>query len=138
MLEMAPKLKRILTDLAGYGLILLGIATGWLPGPGGIPLILAGLGLLSINNKWAHDLREYALKNGGKAVEVLFPANRLVQFLYDLLVILLLVLVGVFAWRHAALWQISLAIGLFCVALAIAGLNRDRAARLKRSIKKDP
>jgi len=40
--------KRIATDAAGYGLILLSLAVGWLPGPGGIPLLVAGLGLLSI------------------------------------------------------------------------------------------
>lgn len=135
---MKEKTKRILTDIAGYGLILLGIATGWLPGPGGIPLVLAGLGLLSINNTWARDLREYMLKNGGKAVQVLFPANRFVQVMYDIVVVLLLALVGVLAWRHAALWQISLAVGLFFVSLLIAGLNRDRATSLKRALTKSP
>jgi hypothetical protein len=128
---MTNKLKRILTDVAGYGLILLGIATGWLPGPGGIPLIVAGLGLLSINNKWAQDLRDYVLKNGGKLVKVLFPNNRFVEWLYDILVVLLLVLVAALAWRHAAWWQISLSIALFFIALFIASMNRDRLKRIR-------
>jgi hypothetical protein len=128
---MTKKLKRILTDIAGYGLILLGIATGWLPGPGGIPLIVAGLGLLSIHNKWAQELRDYVLENGGKLVKILFPSNRFVQFMYDLLVALLLVLVAVLAWRHAAIWQISLAIALFFISLFIVLMNRDRLQRFK-------
>lgn len=123
--------KRIAIDTAGYFLILLGIAFGWLPGPGGIPLIVAGLGLLSINNKWAHDLREYVLERGGKLVKVLFPNNKFVEFLYDLIVVLLLILVGVLAWHHAAIWQISLAILLFFIALFIAAMNRDRLQRIK-------
>lgn len=135
---MNHKLKRIGTDIAGYGLILLGIAFGWLPGPGGIPLVLAGLGLLSINNKWAKDLREYILKHGGKIVQVLFPANRKIQILYDIVVVLLLVLVGVLAMRHAAWWQVTLAGILFFVALLIAGLNRDRITTLKQKVTGKP
>lgn len=128
--------KRIVTDAAGYALLILAIASGWLPGPGGIPLALAGLGLLSIHNKWAQDLRDYILKHGGKFVQVLFPQNRFVQALYDLVVALLLALVAVLAWRHAALWQTSLAVALFFISLLIAGLNRDRASRLKQKITK--
>jgi hypothetical protein len=128
---MSKKLKRILTDIAGYGLILLGIATGWLPGPGGIPLIVGGLGLLSINNVWAQKLRDYILKNGGKVVKSIFPNNPVVEFLYDLIVVLLFMLVGALAWWHNAIWQISMAIGLFFIALFIASVNRDRLQRFK-------
>ncbi len=37
-------------------LILLGLLTGWLPGPGGIPLTLAGLAVLASEFAWAHRL----------------------------------------------------------------------------------
>lgn len=133
---MPPRLKRIFTDIAGYGLVLLGVALGWLPGPGGIPLVLAGLGLLSIHNEWARRLREYLLEHSGKFAEKLFPNNRTIQILYDIVVVLILILVGVLAWRHAALWQITLASILFFLALLIAGLNRDRASRLKKKLVK--
>lgn len=133
MKQMQSKTKRILTDIAGYGLILVGILLSPVPGPGGIPIILGGLALLSINNKWAHDLREYLLRNGGKLVKVLFPDLPHIQLLYDIVVVLLLGLVAVLAWMHAAVWQISLAAFLFLLAVLIAGLNRDRAARLKNS-----
>jgi hypothetical protein len=133
---MNKRIKRIATDVAGYGLIVLGVALGWLPGPGGIPLIVAGLGLLSINNKWAHELREYLLKHGGNFVQRAFPSNPLVQWTYDAAAILLLVLVSVLAWRHAAIWQISLATALFFLALFIAAMNRDRFNRLKQRLHK--
>jgi hypothetical protein len=133
---MKEKTKRILTDIAGYLLIVGGILLSPIPGPGGIPLILAGLALLSINNKWAHDLREHLLQNGGKLVQMLFPDRPHIQLLYDIGVVGLLGVVAALAWQHAALWQISLAILLFFLALLIAGLNRDRAVRLKRSIGK--
>ncbi len=123
--------KRIAVDAAGYLLIITAALTGWLPGPGGIPLFIAGLGLLSINNEWARKLRDYLLKNGGKVVKVIFPPNPIIQWLYDAIVVLLWALVAVLAWRHAAVWQISLAIALFFGATAIALLNRDRFSRLK-------
>jgi hypothetical protein len=123
--------KRIATDAAGYLLLIAAALTGWLPGPGGIPLALAGLGLLSINNEWAKRLRDYLLDHGGKIVQVLFPKNPFFEWFYDILVLLMLGLVTFLAFRHAAIWQISLAVGLFFAALAIALLNRDRLNRLK-------
>ena len=123
--------KRIATDSAGYLLLVAALLTGWLPGPGGIPLALAGLGLLSINNEWAKRLREWLIQRGGRVVKVLFPNNPYVQWFYDVLVVLLLVLVGIMAEQHNAIWQISLAIFAFCIALLIALMNRDRLERLK-------
>ena len=124
--------KRIITDVAGYLLILGGVAFGWLPGPGGIPLVVAGLGLLSINNEWAARLRDYLLKHGGEFVKVMFPDNKYIQWFYDILVATLLVLVAVLAFNYAALWQITIAIALFFMAIFIAALNRDRYTRIKR------
>lgn len=40
----------------GLLLVLLGLATGWLPGPGGIPLILGGLAVWASEFHWAHRL----------------------------------------------------------------------------------
>src|SRR4051812_2537667 len=105
-------LKRFLTDLAGYLLILLGVAFGWLPGPGGIPLIIGGLGLLSINNEWAARLRTYLLKHGGNLVKLVFPTHPYVQWLYDIICAGLLALVTVLAWQHSPFWKVSLAVSL--------------------------
>ena len=123
--------KRIATDAAGYGLILLSLAVGWLPGPGGIPLLVAGLGLLSINNSWAERLRTHLLNHGGKLMVLVFPPNRLVQWLYDGVVVLLLATVTVLLYRHRAVWQVSLGIAGFFIALAIAFLNRGRYERFQ-------
>jgi hypothetical protein len=131
---MATNLKRIGTDAAGYGLILLGITSGWLPGPGGIPLILGGLGLLSINNEWARRVRDWLVHHGGNFVQKLFPKHPFAQALYDLLALLLLGLVAFLAYHHAVIWQISLATVLFFVALLIAGMNRDRYTRLRQKV----
>jgi len=124
-------LKRILTDIAGYLLIILGVAFGWVPGPGGVPLIVAGLGLLSINNEWAARLRKYLLKHGREFTKALFPPHPFVQWLYDTICVLLLALVTVLLWDHSPFWKVSLAVLLFFVAIFIAAMNRDRFVRLK-------
>lgn len=124
-------IRRVAIDAAGYLLIVAAVLTGWLPGPGGIPLAIAGLGLLSIHNVWAQRLRDYILAHGGKIVKLLFPDNRLVQIAYDVLVVLLWLLASVLIWRRSALWQISLAVALFFISLFIALMNRDRLTRLK-------
>lgn len=128
--------RRVVTDLAGYLLIVMSALTGWLPGPGGIPLLLGGLGLLSINNVWAHNLREYILRNGGRLVEILFPPNRAVEWGYDALAILLFVISSILIWDHRAIWQISLAVMGYFTALTIAVMNRDRGGVKKRRQKK--
>jgi hypothetical protein len=128
--------KRFITDAGGYLLLIAAALTGWLPGPGGIPLALAGLGLLSINNKWARDLRDYVLKHGGRVIEIIFPRNSAVEWAYDTIVILLLILSSMLIWQHGAIWQISLAIVGYFTALFIALMNRDRAGVKRRRHKK--
>lgn len=129
------KLRRILTDTAGYILILAALATGWLPGPGGIPLLVAGLGLLSIHNAWAKRLREYVLHHGSELVHRLFPDYALVQVLYDIVVTLALVLAAVLLWLHHEYWQLALAGVLVGLGLAIGLLNRRRYERITQRMK---
>lgn len=76
-------IKRILTDVLGISLIIIAPLFGWLPGPGGLPLFLAGLGLLSINHDWAKRLLDYVKEHGLKRLERLLRENKLVQNLTD-------------------------------------------------------
>ncbi len=128
--------KRFATDGLGYLLLLVSALTGWLPGPGGIPLALAGLGLLSINNKWAHDLREYVLKHGGRVIDIIFPKNSAVEWAYDAIAVLLLILSSILLWQRSAIWQISLATFGYFIALFVALMNRDRAGVKRRRKRK--
>jgi len=124
-------IKRILVDSAGYLLLVTAALIGWLPGPGGIPLTLAGLGLLSINNRWAQSLRRYLLEHGGKFTTALFPPDPRIQWLYDIVVVALLVVVTILAGTHATAWQVGMSVSLFVIALTIALLNRDRLNQFK-------
>jgi hypothetical protein len=49
----AKGLKRIALIVAGWFLIIIAAPVGALPGPGGVPVFLAGLVLLLRNSQWA-------------------------------------------------------------------------------------
>jgi hypothetical protein len=57
------RVYRAVIAAIGLLLVLLGLATGWLPGPGGIPLILLGLAVWASEFRWAHRLM-LRLKHG--------------------------------------------------------------------------
>ena len=130
-MKLREQTKRVLTDIAGYGLLIAAVITGWLPGPGGIPLALLGLSLLSIHNKWAQDLREYVLKHGGKVTQILFPKHPVAQWAYDLVALGLFCVSAWLAIRHAAAWQVAVASSAFFAATFISLLNRDRLERFR-------
>lgn len=124
-------IKRFGTDAAGYGLILLGLTLGWLPGPGGIPLVLAGLGLLSVHNHWARRILLYIQENGMKIMNYLFPDNAAARIAHDFIALGLVI-----GASYLVIFQRSpIAVGIavsFC-ALAIVDFlyNRDRLNRFK-------
>ena len=118
--------KRIAIDTAGYGLIILGLLFGWLPGPGGIPLILAGLGLLSIYNPWAKKLLRLAKDRGNDALYVLFPKNYLVEIIHDIVVIILLILSAWILIYHRTYINTGIAIALIAIAVVDFSVNRER------------
>ena len=52
------RIYRVGVAVAGLLLICLGVVTGPLPGPGGIPLVLLGLAIWSSEFEWAYKLRQ--------------------------------------------------------------------------------
>jgi uncharacterized protein (TIGR02611 family) len=63
------RVYRVLVAVVGVLLVLLGAATGWLPGPGGIPLTLLGLAVLASEFEWAHRLLQWAKRKVHEAGE---------------------------------------------------------------------
>ncbi len=52
------RIYRVAVGIAGLLLLCLGLVTGPLPGPGGIPLVLLGLAIWSSEFEWAYRLRQ--------------------------------------------------------------------------------
>jgi hypothetical protein len=125
------KIKRIGADVLGVICILAGVLFGWVPGPGGIPLILAGLGLLSINHEWARRWLQKMKDSGSRLNEVLFPDNRFIKLLYD---ILAMVLIGLAAYLLSSMQGLFVRTASFVLVLfsfVLFFLNRRRGERLR-------
>ncbi|MEI6237079.1 MAG: PGPGW domain-containing protein [Candidatus Saccharibacteria bacterium] len=110
--------KRIIFDVLGVLLILSGLSIGWLPGPGGIPLILAGLGLLSINNHWAKNAIKHFEKYAKNIRLLVFPNNKIAKYIHNIIAFVLFIV---------AIWLIviietafSIGLGISCLAIAMA------------------
>ncbi len=132
MNKLKDKLRTILVDIAGIFLIILSGLLGWLPGPGGIPLLIAGLSLLSINHDWAQRwlmlIKEHGLKisdklfNGSKRTTIIVDIVG-IMFLATAVVVMVLVTQSVF--KTAAIWLIIVS------AVLLLG-NKDRYKKIKR------
>lgn len=124
----------IIFDTLAVIFMVASLLTGWLPGPGGIPLFIIGLSLLAINHEWAEKyidlLREYA----DKISDLIFIPK--LRVFFDVLAPILLAAGATLLIYQNAVWMISLGIFL----LGMSGLtffgNRNRWARLKKYIRK--
>ncbi len=130
------RLKRIGIDLLGVLLIIGSVLFGWLPGPGGIPMFLAGLRLLAINHKWAQTLFDFIKTRGLRFIGRFFTEHPLLMLAYDVFAIFLLAgATAVFILWSGNIVQ-GLAIVTGFVGLGIFLGNRRRLQRLVRKIKR--
>lgn len=113
----------------GFGLLVLGIVVAPVPGPGGTPLILLGLGVLSIHNHWAYRLRKYILDSHQSISAVIFPANPWARFAWDLGGALTFGLGISMLVNLEAIWTRIIATILLTIGLSIWGSNHRRAER---------
>jgi hypothetical protein len=123
-------MKRILTDIAGIGLLLGALLFGWIPGPGGIPLVIAGLSLLAMNHEWAERWLRKVRSGGMKFVERLFTKNQLVPVGLDVAGIGLMAAAVVIITPYTPDVRHALAIVAGFVGLGIFLGNRRRLQRL--------
>lgn len=129
-------LKVILTDLAGVVCLILVPILGPLPGPGGIPLLLAGFGLFAVNHDWADDAIVYIQKHSQNARTVLFPDKLWIKRAWDAFAITLLV-GGWITHAYSEFWLVQgLAIGAMAGSTTIFIMNRDRITWLEKALRK--
>jgi len=126
---------RIFTDTAGILCILAAPFIGLLPGPGGIPLLITGLGLLSLHNPWAQKLLVYVRKHSDSLRHVFFPNIPIIMWLWDF--VALAILAGGI-WVSMTDWGLAtpLGISLSAAASTVFMMNRRRIVWLERKIKK--
>lgn len=127
--------KVVVLDILGVLFMIFALATGWLPGPGGIPLFIVGLSLLAINHTWAQKYIDILKEHAEKIGDMIFVQNRKVQITYDVISPILILAGVAFLYRHIAIWMISL--GVLCSFFGIILFlgNRHRWQKLKRYFK---
>ncbi len=55
------RIRRPIVIVIGFTFVVAAGLTGWLPGPGGIPLFLVGVAILATEYEWAERLRTFVL-----------------------------------------------------------------------------
>ena len=133
---MTKQLKRILLDSIGVLLIVISPFLGPLPGPGGLPVFLTGLWLLSLNHEWAHKLLNQVKELISNAAHQKFLRKPAVILGLDITASLLAVLsIYLIETRHEV-FAVSLAWASLTAALAIFCFNRFRLKRFLQWIKR--
>lgn len=124
--------KRLATDIAGYGCLILVPFVGWIPGPGGIPLLLTGLGLLSIHNPWAKRLLHYVREHSESLRDVMFPDKKIIQWAWDIKVVLLLIGGYILDLKTSGLIFRGMSISMYALASTTFMFNRHRLRWLEK------
>jgi hypothetical protein len=131
-----PFYQRVAIDIAGFGLIILAALTGWLPGPGGIPLFLIGLGILSLNYEWAERLLKNFDAKRREYTDKYLMATLAVSRTMDGICIVLL-LGGIYGLLNFGnLWLRGISAGLIILAIITLLSNQKRFERLTAHFKK--
>lgn len=131
-----PLWKVILTDIGGVLCLVLVPFLGPLPGPGGIPLLLAGFGLLAVNHDWADGAIEYVKKHSESLRHIIFPDITWVKWAWDIFAVFLLI-AGTILNIHAEEWLLKgFSIAVMASSTTLFMLNRERIIWLDNALKR--
>lgn len=122
-------------DTLGFLLMLISPLFGWLPGPGGIPIFIAGLGLLAINHEWAKRWLKTIKEKGVNVIDAIFVKHPVWEAFYDIMTVIFVV-VGV-QLLNTYTKNITLTIGILLLLTAFVLFigNRKRLKRFMNHVK---
>jgi hypothetical protein len=132
---MKQRVKTILIDILGFTLILASLLLGWLPGPGGIPLLIIGLSLLANNHEWAERILNKVKVEGVRIFDKLFDGSPRIRLLID--VVTVLIIAGAVLLVNIATRSVikTAGISLIIAATFMFFSNRRRYHRIWRKVK---
>ena len=127
-----PLHKRIFFNTLGTLCVIGSILFGWLPGPGGIPLLLTGLGLLALNNEWAERLLDRVKQNIYNLNDIIFVNKPAIQLAWDSAAIVLFALaVYLIGFTRSYITQ-GAGVSVLAITSYIFLSNRSRYKRFKQ------
>lgn len=122
--------KRAAIDVLGFLLVLAAIPISWIPGPGGIPVLILGLSLLATNHAWAERLLG-RVKSGGKLLSSkLFSDSARAKIVIDILGILFITAAVLLVTMATRSMVKTVGISLVIMGLFLLFGNRRRFQRL--------
>lgn len=130
-------IKRIGIDIAGFSMIIASPFLGWLPGPGGIPLFLAGLGVLSLNYEWPERILKDFDTRRKELTEKYLVKNRTVSIILDLIGIGLIAGAVYLLTQQDSLVLRGLGVGMTTLSLILILSNQRRIDRLMAKLKRN-
>jgi Kef-type K+ transport system membrane component KefB len=128
------KLKQIGVDVLGVFLIVGAGLTSWLPGPGGIPLLILGLSLLATNHEWAARWLKTVQRHGVNISNKLFSNNPWVRWGIDIASVALIAVAVIVLSQVTRSRTKTAAISLILVAIFLMLGNRERIKTLRKNI----
>lgn len=88
--RMKHRVRVIVIDVLGFACIIGSVLLGWLPGPGGIPLLIIGLSLLANNHEWAERLLARVKSEGLHWFDKIFDGGPKTRWIVDILTVALI------------------------------------------------
>lgn len=128
--------KKIAIDIAGFGLMIIAPLIGWLPGPGGIPLFLVGLGLVSLNHEWAEKILEDFEHYRVEFTDKILMANPKISLSIDFFFAAVLAAGSYIAFTQESIVLRGMGLGFISVSLLILLSNQKRFERIYSYFKK--
>lgn len=83
----ADKYPPIFYDVAGIACLICVPLIGWIPGPGGMPLLYLSLRLLGKNHKFPRDITNYLEEHGSKILDAVFPDIKVIMMAWDIVIV---------------------------------------------------
>ena len=123
---MKQRTKAILVDILGFTLILAAIPLGWLPGPGGIPLVILGLSLLANNHEWAERWLDRVKRQAGKAADSVANSDPVTRWAIDIFSVILIAGAVILLTQFTRSVAITAAISFVIVGITMLLTNQNR------------
>lgn len=124
-----------MVDILGFTLILVAIPISWLPGPGGIPLIIIGLSLLATNHEWAERLMNRVKEEAFKASKRVADADPATKWGIDILGIVFITAAVILLTQFTRNITTTAAISLSIGAIVLLLTNQNRHMKLWKRLR---
>ncbi len=125
--------RKPFTFTLGLVLVISAPLVGWIPGPGGIILFLAGISVLASEFDWAEAIKAFFLHTVPKELNNRWKPTQKWAITFDTFAFLLLL--GALVAAYYEWWApvLSFGIGGLCLFL----FNKDRLGRLKKRLRRN-